>query len=90
MTKVELIAKVAEVTGSTKVSAESSVNAVLNTIIDAVAACEKVAITGFGSFEQVAKAERQGINPKTGEAITIPAKKAPKFKAGKAFKDAVK
>ena len=90
MTKVELIAKVAEITGSTKVSAESSVNAVLDTIVETVVSGEPVKIAGFGIFDRVAKLERQGVNPKTGEKITIPAKKSPKFKAGKAFKDAVK
>ncbi len=51
---------------------------------------DKVAITGFGTFEVVERAERQGRNPATGETITIVASKSPKFKAGKALKDAVK
>lgn len=90
MNKVELIAAVAEKEDITKVESEKIVNAVLDTIVETVASGEPVKIAGFGIFDQVSKAERQGVNPKTGASITIAAKKAPKFKAGKAFKDAVK
>ena len=65
------------------------VEATIKAIQDAVIAGEKVQLVGFGTFETVERAERQGRNPKTGEPMTIVASKAPKFKAGKAFKDAV-
>jgi len=89
MTKVELIAKVAEVTGSIKVSAESSVNAVLDTIVNTVSANEKVSIVGFGTFEKRHHEAREGRNPQDGTPIAIAAKDVPAFKAGKAFKDSV-
>lgn len=89
MNKQELIAKVAETTGS-KVSAKAAVEATFAAITSAVAAGEKVQLIGFGTFEVKARAARTGKNPKTGAAIAIPASKAPAFKAGKAFKDAVK
>jgi len=90
MNKVELISKVAEVTGSTKINAESAVNTVLDTIVNAVAANEKVQIVGFGSFEKRHHESREGRNPKDGSVIQIEAKDVPAFKAGKAFKDSVK
>ena len=61
-------------------------NIVADTLVDG----DKVSITGFGTFEVTERAERQGRNPATGEAITIAASKSPKFKAGKALKEAVK
>ena len=90
MVKTELIAKVAEVTGSTKVSAESSVNAVLDTIVGAVSANEKVQIVGFGSFEKRHREAREGRNPKDGTPIKIAATDVPYFKAGKNFKNSIK
>nr|DAG57781.1 MAG TPA: DNA binding protein [Caudoviricetes sp.] len=66
------------------------VDAVINAIQDAVVAGEKVSITGFGAFEVVERAARKGRNPQDGSEIMIPASKSPKFKAGKAFKNAVK
>lgn len=89
MNKQELIAKVAETTGCKK-SAKAAVEATLAAITESVAAGEKVALIGFGTFEVKARAARTGKNPKTGETIQIPASKAPAFKAGKAFKDAIK
>ena len=83
MNKTELITAVAEKTGMSKKDADSAVNAVLDTIIEAVACEEKVQIVGFGTFE------RQGRDPRTNSPITIPASKVPAFKAGKAFKDAM-
>lgn len=88
MTKVELIAKVAEI-GMTKKEAEKVVNATLDAIIAAMAAGEKVTLTGFGSFEVHERAARTGINPQTKEPIEIAASKVPAFKAGKALKEAI-
>ncbi len=74
----------------TKKSAQDAVDAVFETITSALSKGEEVSIAGFGSFKAVPRAARTGVNPKTGEKIQIPATTAPKFKAGKALKDAVK
>jgi DNA-binding protein HU-beta len=66
------------------------VDATIKTIQDAVVNGDKVQIVGFGTFETATRAARVGRNPQTGENISIPESKSPKFKAGKAFKDAVK
>lgn len=88
MNKTELIAAVAEKANISKKDADSAVNAVIDSIIEAVAKEEKVQLVGFGTFEVRARAERQGRDPRTNSPITIPASKIPAFKAGKAFKDA--
>ena len=89
MTKTTLIEIVASNTGLKKKEAEAAVNAVFSAIEDELATGGKVQIAGFGSFKVKERAERVGRNPKTKEAITIPASKAPRFKAGKALKDAI-
>ncbi|MBR5540206.1 MAG: HU family DNA-binding protein [Clostridia bacterium] len=89
MNKVELVASVIEKTGLTKKDAEKAVAAVLDSVKEAVAKGDKVQLVGFGTFEVRARAARTGLNPQTKETIEIPASKAPVFKAGKAFKDAV-
>ncbi len=89
MNKVELVASVVEKTGLAKKDAEKAVSAVLDSVKEAVAKGDKVQLVGFGTFEVRARAARTGLNPKTKETIKIPASKAPAFKAGKAFKDAV-
>ena len=89
MNKVELVAAVVEKTGLAKKDAEKAVAAVLDSVKEAVAKGDKVQLVGFGTFEVRARAARTGLNPQTKETINIPASKAPVFKAGKAFKDAV-
>lgn len=89
MKKAELIAAVAEKSGLTKKDAEKAVNAVLDSIVEAVAAGDKVSVVGFGTFESRVRNARTGLNPRTKETIEIPASKQPAFKAGRAFKDAV-
>lgn len=89
MTKTELIAAVAA-KGVDKKAAAAAVNGAIEAITDALKAGDKVAIAGLGTFEVRERAERQGKNPQTGEAITIAATKAPAFKAAKALKEAVK
>ena len=89
MTKTEFVGKIAEKTGSTKADAEKAVNAFLETITETLQAGDKVAFTGFGSFEVIERAAREGRNPQTGEKMQFKATKAPKFKAGKGLKDAV-
>ena len=89
MNKVELVASVVEKTGLAKKDADKAVAAVLDSVKEAVAKGDKVQLVGFGTFEVRARAARTGLNPQTKETINIPASKAPVFKAGKAFKDAV-
>lgn len=89
MNKVELSAAVAEKTGLSKKDAEKAVAAVLDSVVEALAAGDKVQVVGFGTFEIRERDERTGRNPRTKETIIIPASKQPVFKAGKAFKDAV-
>lgn len=90
MTKNEMISVIASnVDGATKKDITVVVDEVFDTIKNTLASGEKVAIAGFGSFDVVERAERQGRNPKTGETITIVASKSPKFKASKALKDIV-
>lgn len=90
MNKTELVAAVAAKAGITKKDADKAVAALIDVVIDEVKAGEKVQIVGFGTFEPRERAARVGINPQTKQQITIAASKVPAFKAGKAFKDAVK
>ena len=89
MNKTELIAEVAKKAGLSKKDAEKALNAALDTVADALANGEKVQLVGFGSFETKSREARMGRNPKTKEAIQIPASTVPVFKAGKALKDKV-
>ena len=89
MNKNDLISAVAESANLGKSEAAAAVDAVVATITQAMKKGENVTLVGFGTFEVRSRAERQGRNPKTGEAITISASKNPAFKAGKALKDAV-
>lgn len=89
MNKGDLISKVAESADITKVQATDAVNAVFNSIRDAVKSDDKAAFVGFGTFSLAHRPERQGRNPRTGESITIQAKNNVKFKAGKELTEAV-
>jgi DNA-binding protein HU-beta len=90
MTKTELIAKVADVAGMTKVDATKAVDAVADVVTASLRRGEKVTWTGFGTFEVRSRAARMGRNPQTGAPLHIAASKTPAFKAGKSLKDAVK
>ena len=90
MNKVELVAAVAEKTGASKKATAATIPAITEVITDTMAKGESVQLVGFGTFKVVDRAARIGHNPKTNEKIQIPAKKAPKFSAGKALKDAVR
>jgi len=90
MTKAELIAKMAEQAKLTKADAGKALDAVTDAISMALAAGEKLTLTGFGTFEVIARAARIGRNPKTGKELKIAASKSPKFRAGQTLKDAVK
>jgi len=87
--KSELISAVAEKSGLSKKAAGEAVEAVLNTIAEALAAGEKVTLVGFGTFEVRERAARRGVNPATGAPIDIPATVVPAFKAGKNLKEVV-
>jgi DNA-binding protein HU-beta len=82
MNKTEFINAVAAQAGLSKVDGKKAVEAMLKTISDEMKKGEKVSILGFGSFSVVEKAARKGVNPKTKQAINIPARKVVKFKAG--------
>ena len=89
MTKAELIASVAKKAEITQKDTEAVVNAFFSTVQETLAKGENVQVIGFGTFEVSERAAREGRNPHTGETMKIEASKAPKFKAGKALKDAV-
>ena len=90
MNKSELIAAVAAKADLSKKDAQAAVKAVIDSVSEALADGDKVALVGFGTFEVKTRAARTGKNPRTGEAIEIPAAKVPSFKAGAALKNAVK
>jgi len=90
MNKASLVEKVHEVLGGTKVQAEQIVDKVFDSIVDSLKKGDEVSIAGFGIFSAKQRAARTARNPKTGEAITVPAMKVPKFRAAKALKDAVR
>ncbi len=89
MNKVELSAAIASETGLSKKDAEAAVKAFVEIVTKELQKGEKVQLVGFGTFEVSERAAREGRNPQTGETMTIEASRAPKFKAGKALKDAV-
>ena len=89
MNREELAAAVAERAGVTKKAAGEAVEAVFETISDALKTGERVGLTGFGAFDVRDRAERMGRNPQTGEKIRIPATRMPVFKASKILKEAV-
>lgn len=89
MNKTEFVAAIAEKTGLSKKDAEKAVKAYAEVVTEELKKGEKIQVVGFGTFEVSARSERQGRNPLTGETITIAASNVPKFKAGKALKDAV-
>lgn len=90
MNKTELITGMAEKAEISKKDAEKALNAFTNIVADTLVDGDKVSITGFGTFEVVERAARTGRNPQTGESIQIQASKSPKFKSGKALKNAIK
>ena len=89
MNKTELVAAMAEKSELTKKDAEKALSAFLESVRDALKKGDKVQLVGFGTFEVKNRAARTGINPQTKKPVKIQASKAPSFKAGKAFKDAL-
>ena len=90
MNKTELIAALAEKAGLNKRDAEKALNAFTDVVTDTLIKGDKVQLVGFDSFEVKDRAARTARNPRTGDELTVPASKAPIFKAGKALKEAVK
>ncbi len=90
MTKQDFVDAVADRAGMSKRDAGDAVEAVLDTITDALAKGDSITFTGFGKFSTSARAARQGVNPRTGERVHIAATTVPKFSSGSALKSAVK
>ena len=90
MTKQDFVDAVADRAGMSKREAGTAVDAVLDTITDALTKGEPITFTGFGKFSTSARAARMGVNPRTGEKVQIAATTVPKFTAGSALKSAVK
>ena len=89
MNKTELVAAVAEKAELSKKDAEKALKAFVDVVSEELVKGEKVQVVGFGTFEVSERAERVGMNLHTRQPMTIPASKTPKFKAGKALKDAL-
>jgi DNA-binding protein HU-beta len=90
MTKAELVEKAAKDAGISKAAAAKALDSFIDGVVKSVKKGNKVALVGFGTFSVSKRKARTGRNPQTGEPIKIPARKVPKFSAGKTFKDAVK
>ncbi len=89
MNKADLIQQMTVKSGLSKKDSEAALDAVISTVEETLVKGEKVVLVGFGTFETKARAARKGRNPKTKEAISIPACKVPAFKVGKGLKDKV-
>jgi DNA-binding protein HU-beta len=89
MNKTDLINSIAAKSGLNKKNSEAALNAFIASVEDALKKGDKVVLVGFGTFEVRNRAARKGRNPQTKKEITIPASKAPVFKAGKGLKDKV-
>ncbi|MFA5742368.1 MAG: HU family DNA-binding protein [Candidatus Paceibacterota bacterium] len=90
MTKAELIEALVKKLAVSKTQANESIDVIIDEITKALSKGDQVTLTGFGTFKVSKRAARAGRNPKTGEALKIPAMNVPKFKAGKGLKDAVR
>ena len=89
MNKAELVAAIADKTELSKKDAEAALKAFTDVVAEELKKGEKIQLVGFGTFETATREAREGRNPRTGATMKIAATKAPKFKAGKALKDAV-
>ncbi len=89
MNKSELVDKMAEKSGLSKKDSDKALNAMLESVEEALTEGDKVQLIGFGSFEVKQRAARKGRNPQTMEEINIPESKAPVFKAGKDLKEMI-
>jgi len=89
MNKADLVAAVAEKAELSKKDSEKALKAFVDVVTEELIKGEKIQLVGFGTFEVSERPAREGRNPQTGDKMTIAASKAPKFKAGKALKDAI-
>ena len=89
MKRMELVAEIAEQTELSKKDAEKALKAFTDVVTEELKKGGKIQLVGFGTFEVSERAAREGRNPQTGKSMTIAASKAPRFKAGKALKDAL-
>jgi DNA-binding protein HU-beta len=89
MNKSELVSRMAELAGVTKVQAERGLDALIQAITETVEKEKAVRLVGFGSFEVVRRAERKVRNPRTGEPLKIASKKVVKFRAGKKLREVI-
>jgi DNA-binding protein HU-beta len=89
MTKADLVAAMAKASGGSKVAAERALNAVIEDVFAALKKGRRVTIGGFGTFMVSRRAARNGRNPRTGKALTIPACRVPRFKPSRTLKDAL-
>jgi DNA-binding protein HU-beta len=90
MTKADLVSRIAEEAGISKKAAGQALNSMVNAIHEVLRKGDKIRVADLGSFSVVKRQARQGVNPRTGKPLKIPATKAPKFSAAKALKEAVK
>jgi len=90
MKKAELVEEVSTETGLTKRASGEAIGAIIDAITDALARGKKVTLVGFGTFQVGTRKARTGRNPRTGETLQIPARKAPRFRPGKGLKERVK
>ena len=90
MTKADLVEKMAKDAELSKAAAGKALDSFIDGVVKAVKKGNKVALVGFGTFSVAKRKARTGRNPQTGKPIQIPARKIPKFSAGKTFKDTVK
>lgn len=90
MTKADFIDRVADKSGLSKRDATKAVDAFLESVTESLKRGEAVSFTGFGKFSAQQRAARQGVNPRTGERVQIPAATVPKFSAGSALKQALR
>lgn len=89
MNKSDLIASVANLAGIKQTEAKSAIDAVFNSITEALKKKEEVRLVGFGTFVVTQRPATEGRNPRTGDKLKIPAKNLPKFRPGKELKEAV-
>ena len=89
MTKADLINHISEKSGITRLKAETMINIIFDSMIEALLRNDRIEIRGFGSFTNKAYEAYQGRNPRTGEIIQVPEKKLPFFKVGKELKESI-
>ncbi len=90
MNKAKIVESMSKMTKFSKATCKDALEAFISTVGNALKANKQVVLTGFGSFTVIKRKSRVGVNPATGKKMQIPAKKVPKFRAGKALKSLVK